>query len=516
MPSPSSCRCRPRTPRTSQRLLGDLREVPARAALVVRRGRAHRPQRALPRRRDRAREAVPPDRRRAALHLDGGDRQVRGRAEPQASAWCASPRPSSSSATATRRMVIGEGGERLKRIGTEARQELEKLLDAQGVPRAVGQGALRLGRRRSAGALASATSSATLPPPAWRTRERMRRDEPAFVLHRYDWSESSLILEVFTRHQGRIAVVAKGAKRPSLAICARCCCRSSRCTSRSARDAENRARCRLARRMGRRAGRCRPATRCFRGYYLNELLMRCWPATTRIRALFDAYAATVRVLGVASTARRCSRRCARSSWCCCARSACCPTLDRQTADASAAAPGRPLLPARRSRRCRGATTTPARSSTRRAGCGCRRRSTTRRLRTRSPQACAPHCPSSSRSCAHCCTTIAASSHAAHAPADDRTAEPYEPHSHDRSPPTTQRRCSRQPQQGGAAAQHRAARHPDPLRAALLPGGRRPRHHRAPAPRTRHIRADDVRDAARLAARTGRRPSSTSKAIRSTT
>ena len=40
-------------------------------------------------------------------------------------------------------------------------------------------------------------------------------DEPAFVLHRYDWSESSLILEVFTRNHGRIALVAKGAKRPS-------------------------------------------------------------------------------------------------------------------------------------------------------------------------------------------------------------------------------------------------------------------------------------------------------------
>lgn len=39
--------------------------------------------------------------------------------------------------------------------------------------------------------------------------------EPAYVLHRYDWSESSLILEVFTRHHGRIALVAKGAKRPS-------------------------------------------------------------------------------------------------------------------------------------------------------------------------------------------------------------------------------------------------------------------------------------------------------------
>jgi len=40
-------------------------------------------------------------------------------------------------------------------------------------------------------------------------------DEPAYVLHRYDWSESSLILDVFTRNHGRIALVAKGVKRPS-------------------------------------------------------------------------------------------------------------------------------------------------------------------------------------------------------------------------------------------------------------------------------------------------------------
>jgi DNA repair protein RecO (recombination protein O) len=36
----------------------------------------------------------------------------------------------------------------------------------------------------------------------------------AYVLHRYDWSESSLILDLFTREQGRLAVAAKGAKRP--------------------------------------------------------------------------------------------------------------------------------------------------------------------------------------------------------------------------------------------------------------------------------------------------------------
>ena len=44
---------------------------------------------------------------------------------------------------------------------------------------------------------------------------RRTSDEPGFVLHRYDWSESSLILEVFSRHHGRLALVAKGVKRPT-------------------------------------------------------------------------------------------------------------------------------------------------------------------------------------------------------------------------------------------------------------------------------------------------------------
>ena len=36
----------------------------------------------------------------------------------------------------------------------------------------------------------------------------------AYVLHRYDWSETSVILDLFTREQGRVSVAAKGAKRP--------------------------------------------------------------------------------------------------------------------------------------------------------------------------------------------------------------------------------------------------------------------------------------------------------------
>jgi DNA repair protein RecO (recombination protein O) len=37
---------------------------------------------------------------------------------------------------------------------------------------------------------------------------------PAYVLHSHDWSETSLIVELFTRAQGRVVVAAKGAKRP--------------------------------------------------------------------------------------------------------------------------------------------------------------------------------------------------------------------------------------------------------------------------------------------------------------
>jgi DNA repair protein RecO (recombination protein O) len=38
--------------------------------------------------------------------------------------------------------------------------------------------------------------------------------QPAFVLHSYPYKETSLIVDVFTRDYGRIALLAKGAKRP--------------------------------------------------------------------------------------------------------------------------------------------------------------------------------------------------------------------------------------------------------------------------------------------------------------
>ena len=39
-------------------------------------------------------------------------------------------------------------------------------------------------------------------------------DRPGFVLHSYPYSETSLLIEVFTRDHGRVPLIAKGAKRP--------------------------------------------------------------------------------------------------------------------------------------------------------------------------------------------------------------------------------------------------------------------------------------------------------------
>lgn len=61
-------------------------------------------------------------------------------------------------------------------------------------------------------------SPADLPrQPASRKRaspELRIHEQPGFVLHRYMYKESSLIVDVFSRDHGRVALVAKGAKRP--------------------------------------------------------------------------------------------------------------------------------------------------------------------------------------------------------------------------------------------------------------------------------------------------------------
>jgi DNA repair protein RecO (recombination protein O) len=124
------------------------------------------------------------------------------------------------------------------------------------------------------------------------TNSRRISDEPAFVLHRYDWSESSLILEVFTRHHGRIAVVAKGAKKPSSNF------RPVLLPLQPLRlafggDAEIRT-LKGAEWVG---GQVMPTgDALLSGYYLNELLLRLLARDDPHPRLFDAYAGAVQVL----------------------------------------------------------------------------------------------------------------------------------------------------------------------------------------------------------------------------
>src|SRR6478736_1442359 len=42
--------------------------------------------------------------------------------------------------------------------------------------------------------------------------------EPGYVLHTYPYKETSLIVETFTRRHGRVALLARGARRPRSAM----------------------------------------------------------------------------------------------------------------------------------------------------------------------------------------------------------------------------------------------------------------------------------------------------------
>ena len=120
----------------------------------------------------------------------------------------------------------------------------------------------------------------------------------AYVLHHYDWSESSLILDLFTRDQGRLAVAAKGAKRPHSQL------RSvllpfqrvlvSLGRQASAESASEVQTLRTAEWAGGAAMLTGAAL--FSGFYVNELLMKLLARHDPHPALFDAYAASLPAL----------------------------------------------------------------------------------------------------------------------------------------------------------------------------------------------------------------------------
>ncbi len=112
------------------------------------------------------------------------------------------------------------------------------------------------------------------------------------MLHRYDWSETSLIVEVFTRHHGRIALVAKGAKRPSSSF------RPVLLPMQPLRlafggDAE----IRTLKSAEWQGGHTMPrGDALLSGYYLNELLLALLARDDPHPALFDVYSDVVQVI----------------------------------------------------------------------------------------------------------------------------------------------------------------------------------------------------------------------------
>lgn len=121
---------------------------------------------------------------------------------------------------------------------------------------------------------------------------------PAYVLHSWDWSESSLILDLFTRPLGRVAVVAKGAKRPYSQL------RSvllpfQRLNVTLGRQAagEETAEIQTLRSAEWAGGQATLGGEAlFTGFYLNELLMKLLARHDPHPALFDAYAQTLPAL----------------------------------------------------------------------------------------------------------------------------------------------------------------------------------------------------------------------------
>jgi DNA repair protein RecO (recombination protein O) len=124
---------------------------------------------------------------------------------------------------------------------------------------------------------------------------------PAYVLHTHDWSESSLILDLFTLNHGRVVAVAKGAKRPHSQL--RPVLLPFQCidvTFGSKSVAEDQVW--LLRHAEWGGGPAWPGgAALLPGLYVNEILMRLLPRHDNMPRLWSAYAALLPVLTAPDT-----------------------------------------------------------------------------------------------------------------------------------------------------------------------------------------------------------------------
>jgi len=116
--------------------------------------------------------------------------------------------------------------------------------------------------------------------------------DPAFVLHTRPWRETSLIVDVLTRHHGRIGLIARGARRQSSSLKTRLIPFQPLTLSwfgksqlRTLHAAEWQG-----------GGLMLRGHALMCGFYLNELLLRLLPEGDAHEGLFDLYAGALSAL----------------------------------------------------------------------------------------------------------------------------------------------------------------------------------------------------------------------------
>lgn len=117
--------------------------------------------------------------------------------------------------------------------------------------------------------------------------------EPAFVLHSYPYKETSLIVEAFSRRQGRTALIARGARRPRSALRGVLHAFQPLRMSWSGSGEMNTL-------VGAEWQGGLPFLQGFGlmcGFYMNELILRLLPREDAHETLFDAYAWSLERLG---------------------------------------------------------------------------------------------------------------------------------------------------------------------------------------------------------------------------
>lgn len=110
-------------------------------------------------------------------------------------------------------------------------------------------------------------------------------NQASFILHTYPWSETSLIVETFTRDYGRIPLMAKGARRPTSTLRGVLMAFQPLLVSWTGKSEVKTLT--QAQWQGGQALLGGLALLC--GYYLNELMMRLLPREDAHPELFDLY-----------------------------------------------------------------------------------------------------------------------------------------------------------------------------------------------------------------------------------